>query len=134
MTTATSTKPESAKITEKLTAAKEQAAPTVDGAAQPARKPYRAPRPKQTRPAGPRKLLPLTIGGVEVTVEEAVAAIDILETAPGIMVRQPLVKARNPLSECNYHSVANAERENPGSESLATKPAFVKALRKLTGR
>lgn len=47
---------------------------------------------------------------------------------------QPLRKAGNPLSECNYHEVANAERECKGSENLATTPAFMQAIAKLTGR
>lgn len=97
-------------------------------------KPYREPRPKRTKPPGQAPLTKITIGGVEVTVEQTIEAFDVLKASTSIMVAQPLRKAGNPLAACDYHLVANDERKLPGSERLATKPAFLKAIAKLVGR
>lgn len=128
---------ESSKITQKLVAAKQAGKEAEAKQANPPTepKPYRAPRPKRTRAAGPRQRLPVTVGGVEVSPEDAVAALEILTASPGIMVKQPLLRAGNPLSECDYHGFANEVRESdPELAKLNTKPAFMAGLARLTGR
>lgn len=52
-----------------------------------------------------------TIG--EVTVPEPAArdALTVLREAPGVMIRQPLSRAGNPLAAMDYHAVARGERE-----------------------
>jgi len=46
------------------------------------------------------------------------------------MVKQPLAKAGNPLAECEYHSLANEQRQIEGTASQ-TKPASIRALERL---
>ncbi len=53
----------------------------------------------------------LTIGGVTVPVVAAREALTILREAPGVMIRQPLLRAGNPLAAMDYHATASAERE-----------------------
>ena len=70
------------------------------------------------------------VGGVEVTVDEIATAIETLVVSNGIMVRQPLAKVGSPLAACDYHAVADAERQETG-EKLQTKVAFIAALRRI---
>jgi hypothetical protein len=56
-----------------------------------------------------------TIGGVTVHVTKIREALAILRESPGVMIRQPLSRAGNPLAAMDYHAVAAAEREQfPG--------------------
>jgi hypothetical protein len=130
------TKPtsEAAEITAELLAAKD-AAPTTTPPTSTERKPYRAPRPRKTKPSGPAKLNPIEIGGVSVAPEVAIEALETLKAAPGIMVRQPLAKAGNPLAKCDYHGFANEVRaSDPKLANLKTKEAFMAGIARLTGR
>jgi hypothetical protein len=131
------TKPtsEAAKITDKLLAAKEAASTGTTPPTPSERKPYRQPRPKRTKPAGPAKLNPIEIGGVSVHPDVAIEALETLRQAPGIMVRQPLAKAGNPLAKCDYHGFANEVRaSDPKLADLKTKEAFIAGIARLTGR
>lgn len=49
---------------------------------------------------------PVTIGGVTVIAADAAAALRVLQAAGGIMVRQALAAAGNPLASCDYHAAA----------------------------
>jgi hypothetical protein len=79
----------------------------------------------------------VTIGGLSVTCAVAAHALAVLETSPGMMVRQPLRRAGSPLSSCDYHQAAhpylNTAMPNTGKRGAAgrhlTKTAFVAALR-----
>lgn len=55
-----------------------------------------------------------TIGGVQVSEDDVISAIQILKTAKGIMVRQPLAKADHPLTGADkdwYHGFSAEERD-----------------------
>ena len=68
------------------------------------------------------------IGGVHVATQDVIAARSILESAPGVMVKQPLQRAGNPLAQMNYHGISRDAlarhpadlRFEPGSRSLPT--------------
>lgn len=60
-----------------------------------------------------------------VVVEQAV---EVLDSAPGIMVRQPLARACNPLAAADYHSVAAPYRHMFEGCRAKTRAAFVYAL------
>lgn len=83
--------------------------------------------PAQQRKAAQSKI---DVGGVEASTEEIATAIETLVVSNGIMVKQPLAKVGNPLAACDYHSVANTERQATG-ETMQTKVAFVAALRRI---
>jgi hypothetical protein len=77
------------------------------------------------------------IGGICVSQEQAVHALDVLRESPGMMVRQPLQRAGNPLAACDYHAAAAPYRSRPQDVPAAgrgaagrhlTKPAFVLAV------
>lgn len=80
------------------------------------------------------------IGGVAVTYAQAAAARDTLRLAGGIMVRQVLRAAGNPLQHCDYHAAAAASGRAAFASSLppsgrrgaagrpVTKAAFLAAL------
>jgi hypothetical protein len=77
------------------------------------------------------------IGGVAVTAQQAEHALAVLRSSPGMMVRQPLQRAGNPLAACDYHAVAAPYRKQsagrpPSGRGAAgrhlTKPAFVIAV------
>lgn len=81
----------------------------------------------------------LKVGGVRASVRAVTEAHSILQDSPGLMVRQPLARYRNPLALCNYHQEAAPYRiQYYGSLSFtgkgaagrpATKFAFMHALR-----
>ena len=79
----------------------------------------------------------LLIGGVPVTREQAESALDVLRSSSGMMVRQPLQRAGNPLAYCDYHAAAAPYRLHASEVPAAgrgaagrhlTKPAFVIAV------
>lgn len=70
------------------------------------------------------------VGGVRATSAQIREAVQILTASAGIMVKQPLAKAGNPLAECEYHSLANEQRQIEGTASQ-TKPASIRALERL---
>lgn len=80
----------------------------------------------------------LVIGGVLTSVKVAIEAREILQEAPGMMVRQPLARYRNPLSLCDYHAEAAPYRDGFHRKLVftgrgaagrpATKHAFMHAL------
>jgi hypothetical protein len=72
-----------------------------------------------------------TVGGVTVTVAEIRTAIDILTSAAGIMVKQPLARAEHPLAATDYHGVAAEQRQIDEDPTEGTKTAFVRALERL---
>ena len=49
---------------------------------------------------------PAEVGGVRCVVGDVEFALGCLWQAPGLMVRQPLVRAGSPLADCDYHAVA----------------------------
>jgi hypothetical protein len=53
----------------------------------------------------------LAIGGVTVSATEAREALTVLQESKGVMIRQPLLRAGNPLADMDYHAIADAERE-----------------------
>ena len=81
----------------------------------------------------------LVIGGVMTSVLVVNEAHEILAGAPGLMVRQPLARYRNPLALCDYHAEAapyrasyysSLEFRGKGAAGRpATKHAFMHALR-----
>ena len=67
------------------------------------------------------------IGGVHAAIEDVIAARSILESAPGVMVRQPLQRAGNPLADMDYHGISRDVlarhpdmQFEPGTHSLPT--------------
>jgi hypothetical protein len=52
-----------------------------------------------------------TIAGVTVPTSTVPQALGVLRGAPGVMIRQPLRRAGNPLAAMDYHAIAAAERE-----------------------
>ncbi len=70
------------------------------------------------------------VGGVQVTAEQIITAIETLVVSNGIMARQPLAKVGSPLANSDYHAVANAVRQATG-ETIQTKVAFIAALRRI---
>jgi hypothetical protein len=68
---------------------------------------------------------------VTATREVVADAFSVLEVAPGIMVRQPLERARNPLSAADYHAVAAPYVVLYVGSSARTRRAFMHALRLL---
>ena len=80
------------------------------------------------------------LNGGTATLSAVQGAVDVLETSPGDMVRQPLAAAGNPLAGCDYRSIANhfdperklAEPMGGGAgRKMATKPAFLAYLRQV---
>jgi hypothetical protein len=77
----------------------------------------------------------VTVGGARFALSDVEAAIEILENAAGIMVRQPLAKHENPLSGMDYHRLANSWRESHEADAKAqTKPCVIAALRDLVAQ
>lgn len=69
----------------------------------------------------------LNIGGTFYWDGDVRAALGILVDAPGVMVRQPLASAGNPLAGMDYHAIARAEvaafpdlRMAPGTRNKPT--------------
>jgi hypothetical protein len=60
--------------------------------------------------APPLAVCPLVVGGVAATGSAAAQALEVLWAAPGLMIRQPLARARNILAFCDYHAVARPYR------------------------
>jgi hypothetical protein len=52
-----------------------------------------------------------TVGGVTAHVTKIREALAILRESPGVMIKQPLARAGNPLAAMDYHAVAAQERE-----------------------
>jgi hypothetical protein len=74
------------------------------------------------------------VGGVAFSAEDVRTAIDILTSAGGVMVKQPLARAGNPLAAVDYHEVAAGQRKLDGDPRAHTKIAFIRALaRSLSG-
>lgn len=81
----------------------------------------------------------LVVGGVMTSVRVVGEAHDILTESPGLMVRQPLARYRNPLALCDYHAEARPYRDGyyatltfkgkGAAGRPATKTAFMHALR-----
>jgi hypothetical protein len=81
----------------------------------------------------------LVVGGVMTSVYTALEAHSILAGSPGLMVRQPLARFRNPLALCDYHSEAAPYRDmfystlshtgRGAAGRPATKHAFMHALK-----
>jgi hypothetical protein len=84
-----------------------------------------APRKRITEPTT------IDVGGIAVTPDEISQAIDILTSAPGIMVKQPLFRAQHPLAEADYHQIASEQRGIDHTPKAQTKPAFIAALARL---
>jgi hypothetical protein len=78
----------------------------------------------------------VTVAGEKFALADVEAAIEILENAAGIMVKQPLSRAGNPLAGMDYHAVANAHRASlPEAErKIQMKPAVIAALRDLVAK
>lgn len=53
----------------------------------------------------------LTITGVTVPMSAVRQAVSVLRDASGVMIRQPLLQAGNPLAAMDYHAIAAAERQ-----------------------
>jgi ferredoxin len=81
----------------------------------------------------------LRVGGLLASVSTVTEAYEILEEAPGLMVRQPLAHYKNPLARCDYHAEAAPYREQyylklkhqglrGASAPPTTKYAFMHAL------
>jgi hypothetical protein len=56
--------------------------------------------------AAPLAAVPMVVGGISCTGEITAYSLTVLREAPGLMIRQPLLKAGSPLARCDYHSVA----------------------------
>ena len=54
----------------------------------------------------PLAACPMVVGGISCTAGAAAGALTVLLSAPGLMIRQPLLKAGSPLARCDYHAVA----------------------------
>jgi hypothetical protein len=81
------------------------------------------------------KVQQVTVAGTKYNLADVQAAIEILENAARIMVKQPLAKAGNPLSAMDYHGLANAYRATlPEGEKILTKPAVIAALKDLVAK
>ena len=73
----------------------------------------------------------VAVGGVETDTATIKSAIDVLTASSGIMVKQPLARAGNPLADCDYHAVANEQRQIDATPGAQTKPTFIRALERL---
>jgi len=56
--------------------------------------------------AGPLATCPMVVGGISCAASVTAHALTVLAAAPGLMIRQPLQRARNILAECDYHAEA----------------------------
>jgi hypothetical protein len=56
--------------------------------------------------AAPLAAVPMVVGGIACTGGITAQSLGVLRGAPGLMIRQPLMKAGSPLARCDYHSVA----------------------------
>lgn len=76
-------------------------------------------------PALPARLV--SAGGVTVTAGQAAAALGLLAASGGVMVRQVLAAAGNPLAGCDYHAAGGPYRRSvllpPGGRGAAGRPA-----------
>jgi hypothetical protein len=88
----------------------------------------------------PLALYPLVVGGVNCTAFTVASALDCLEAAKGLMIRQPLSRIGSPLARCDYHAVAAPYRSRFETLTGAgrgaagrhiAKQAFCSALREL---
>ena len=70
-------------------------------------------------------------GTMTVSLDDAVAALDILKAAKGMMIKQPLSKEDNPLWESDYHAIAEPYQGDFKGEKFHTKLAYMKALETL---
>jgi hypothetical protein len=73
------------------------------------------------------------LGGVEVTPGDIEAALRVLRSAPGLMIRQPLARAGSPLASCLYHDVAAPWRGRfsssaPSGRGAAGRPVAKEAF------
>lgn len=79
------------------------------------------------------------VGGVLASAADCLAARELLERSPGLMVRQPLARAGHPLAGCDYHAEAAPYRDaawaalawsgrRGAAGRPATKVAFMAAL------
>lgn len=61
--------------------------------------------------AAPLAACPMVIGGIACTASDAAFSLSVLIAAPGLMIRQPLLRAGSPLAACDYHRVAAPYRD-----------------------
>lgn len=81
--------------------------------------------------------MPVLVGGLQVTYQDARDARELLAGSAGLMVRQPLARAGNPLADCDYHAAglpyrgpfaAGAAAGRGAAGRHITKSAFLAAL------
>jgi len=70
-------------------------------------------------------------GSLEVSTDTVAQAISVLEAAKGMMIKQPLSKADNPLWESDYHAIAQPFQGQYAGEKFHTKLAYLAALKKM---
>ena len=70
-------------------------------------------------------------GGVDATPAQIQQALDILLAAKGMMIKQPLAKADNPLAGTDYHAMAAPYLDSHAGEKFKTKLAYLDALKAL---
>lgn len=93
-------------------------------------------QPPKTAPTLVGYAIYVTVGGVQVTTTQTGLALDILKSSKGMMVRQPLQRAGNPLALCDYHAAAAPYRDRVALPMQGrgaagrhlTKSAFILAL------
>jgi hypothetical protein len=87
-------------------------------------------------PTAKPKATQVDVAGMKFALSDVESAIEVLENAKGIMVKQPLAKAGNPLAGMDYHAVANANRASlpDGTSRPQTKPAVIEHLRQLVAK
>lgn len=73
-------------------------------------------------------------GGVDATPEQVQQALDVLTSAKGMMIKQPLAKAGNPLAGTDYHAMAAPYLEKHKDQKFKTKLAYLDALNALIGQ
>jgi hypothetical protein len=87
-------------------------------------------------PTAKPKVPQVTVAGTKYALSDVEAAIEVLENAAGIMVKQPLTKAGNPLAAMDYHGLATSYRVAlpEKDRKINTKPAVLAALRDLVAK
>jgi hypothetical protein len=79
-----------------------------------------------------QKKVTITVAGTQFDLADVESAITVLENAKGIMVKQPLAKAGNPLAGMDYHALAATWRaDTEHDSSTLTKQAVIAALKDL---
>jgi len=84
--------------------------------------------------AVPLAPVPMVVGGISCTAQITAHALGVLAAAPGLMIRQPLQRARNILARCDYHAVAAPYRDQfaalpcPGRRGAGGRPIAKEAF------